>query len=185
MVKSSTKNAKPKKKKPATDAPSAKDVASITDLAQQYVQHWARTEAQKMVKDELVILPTKWGMQVGKYACKAKGKDWHVHNAFDELVDVFTCKQSAVTYCILDQTNRFNMAWELLRQDTRISKLQQDKTYYTNRKVKAAKTKDSLVMDVLDARMSEVDSLLNLAEQDLEKTLIKAKYLKGIWEQPL
>jgi hypothetical protein len=182
MVKSFTKNAK---KKPTKDMPSANDVATITDLAQQYVQHWARTEAQKMAKDELVILPTKWGMQVGKYACKSKGKDWHVFDTFNDLIDVFTCKQSAVTYCILDQTNRFNMAWELLRQDTRISKLQQDKTYYASRKVKAAKSKDSLVMDVLDARMSEVDSLLNLAEQDLEKTLIKAKYLKGIWEQPL
>jgi hypothetical protein len=178
MAKLLTPNVKKKKQ----SAPSKKEVANIAELAHQYVQHWARTEAQKLVKNELIILPTKWGMQVGKYACKAKGKDWHVHNAFDELIDVFTCKQSAVTYCVLEQTNRFIMARDLLRQDTRISKLQQDKTYYANRKVKAAKSKDGLTMDVLDARMSEVDSLLNLAEQDLEETLKKAKYLKGIWE---
>jgi hypothetical protein len=180
MAKLFTANAK--KKKPTKAMPSATDVASITDLAHQYVQHWARVEAQKIVKDELVILPTKWGMQVGKYACKVKGKDWQVFNTFEELIDVFTCKQSAVTYCVLEQTNRFLMARDLLRQDTRISKLQQDKTYYANRKIKAAKSNDGLTMDVLDARMAEADSLLNLAEQDLEETLKKAKYLKGIWE---
>jgi hypothetical protein len=181
MAKSYIPNAKSKKK----TSPSKSDVANIAELAHQYVQHWARTEAQKLVKDELLILPTKWGMQVGKYACKNKGTTWHVHDAFDQLVDVFSCKQSAVTYCILNYTKRFNMAWELQRQDTRISKLMQDKTYYAHRKIKAVKSKDELTMDILDARMSEVDSLLNLAEQDLEKTLNKAKYLKGIWEQPL
>ena len=177
MAKSLTASVKKK-----TKVPGKKDVANIAELAHQYVQHWARTEAQKLVKDELVILPTKWGMQVGKYACKAKGSDWHVFNTFNELIDVFTCKQSAVTFCVLEHTSRFIMANELRRQDTRISKLLQDKAYYANRKIKAAKAKDGLTMDVLDARIAEADSLLNLAEQDLEETLKKAKYLKGIWE---
>ena len=177
MVKSFTKNVK---KKMPIIAP--KNVEAIAELAQQYVQHWTRTEAQKLVKHELLILPTKWGMQVGKHAVKNVGKTWHVYNPFDELIDAFTSKQSAVTYCILEQTNRINMAAELRSQDTKLSKLLQDQNNYATRRVKAVKAVDTVRTDIIDARLSETASLLELAKENLEKTLIKAKYLKGIWE---
>ena len=179
MAKSFTQNVK---KKLPPNSPTKDQVEDLAKLAQKYVQNWTRTEAQKMIRDELVILPTKWGLQVGKYAVKNAGFMWHVYNIFEELVESFTCKQSAVTYCILEQTNRFNMAQELQRQDTRISKLEQDQTNYVRRRAAALKDKDSITVDMLEARLSESDSLLNLAREDLEKTLIKAKYLKGIWE---
>jgi predicted metal-dependent hydrolase len=177
MAKSFIKNAKKTK-----HAPDQSDVANIAEMAHQYVQNWTRVEAQKMVKDELLILPTKDGMQVGKYSVKHMNKMWHVYNVFNELIDAFTCKQSAVAYSLLDQTNKINTARDLLRQDTRISKLEQDQTNYVFRRTKAIKSKDTLTIDMLDARITEAESLLNLAREDLEKTLIKAKYLKGIWE---
>ena len=162
--------------------PTVAQVANIAELARQYVQTWAREEAQKIVKDELVIIPTKNGMQVGKYAVKHTNKLWEVYNSFSVLVDAFSCKQSAVVYSILDQRNKLNTARELLRQDGRVLKLEQDYTYFTHRRSKAIKSKDEFTAGMLDARIEEVDSKLNLARQDLEETLKRAKYLKGIWE---
>ena len=43
-------------------SPSAENVEGIAELAHQYVQHWTRTEAQRIVKGDLLILPTKSGM---------------------------------------------------------------------------------------------------------------------------
>lgn len=165
--------------------PLSGQIEAVAEAAHQYVQNWTRVEAQKMAQRDLVILPTSWGLQVGKYAVKNIARMWHVYNCFDELVDAFTCRQSAVTYCILHQTNKFNLARKLQLEDTRLSKLTQDQFNYAGRRIKAIKNKDTLVVDVIDARLSETNSLISLAQNDLEKTLNKAKYLKGIWEQPL
>lgn len=160
----------------------ANNLVAIVGMTHQYVQNWSKAAAQKMIKEELIILPTAWGLQVGKYAVKHVGVLWKVYNAFDEIIETFSCKQSAVAYCILDQTNRLNMARELRRQDTKISKLMQDQINYSNTLAIAVRNTDKLTMDVITARMSESESLLTLARGDLDKTLQKAKYLKGIWE---
>jgi hypothetical protein len=173
MAKFSIKNAK---------SGDANGVQAIVALAQQYVKHWTKTEAQNLAKGELVILPNSWGLQVGKHAVKNISAMWHVYNVFGELVESFTCKQSAVTYSILDQTCRYNMARELRQQDTWISKLEQDQTNYIRRRARALRDNDGLTADMLEARITESNSLLALARLDLEKTLNKAKYLKGIWE---
>jgi hypothetical protein len=180
MAKSTTRSVK-KKASPVNKA----QIQAVADAAAQYVQHWAQEEAQDMIKSNIVILPTKQGYQVGKYAVKNIDKMWSVFNTFDELVDTFSCKQSAVVFCILNLKEKFNLAQELRRQDTRISKLAQDQTNYVFRRIKAVKQKDTLATDIIEARISETDSLLNLAREDLEKTLKQAKYLKGIWEQQL
>lgn len=157
-------------------------VDTLVNGAHKYVRNWTKQEATKILRTELVILPTSWGLQVGKYAVKYKNNMWQVFNVFDELVDYFSCKQSAVTYCVLEQTNRIKTSMELRHQDTRLSKLVQDQTNYLRRRITALKNNDSVTVDVIDARMSESDSLLNLARKDLEKTLRNTKYLKGIWE---
>lgn len=157
-------------------------IADIAELAHEYVQHWTRSEAQKLIKEELIILPTKQGLQVGKYAIKHANKRWFVYNFNNELVDIFTCKQSAVFYAVLDQRQQYNKAWSLQRQDTRVSKLEQDKTNYIYRRSKAIKKCDFVTSSILDARLAEVESSLALAQAELEKTLFQAKYLKGLWE---
>ena len=75
-----------------------------------------------------------------------------------------------------------NTARELRKQDVKLSKLMQDTEAYTVKRIKAIKNKDSLRVDIFDARLSQSTGSLKLAREDLEKTLHKAKYLKGIWE---
>lgn len=157
-------------------------VEHVTDLASQYVRQWTRVEAQKLTMQIPCILPTKSGFQVGKYSVKKNCDTWTIHNCFDELVETFTSKQSAVTYCILYQVNRFTLAQQLLGQDIKLNKLTQDQFNYVHRKTRAVAAHDTFTIDVIESRIAETHSLMLLARVDLEKTLNKAKYLKGIWE---
>jgi hypothetical protein len=152
------------------------------DLAAEYVKSWTKKETRKLIKSEPLLIPTKWGIQVGKYAVKSANYDWVVYNDFNELLDTFTCKKSAVLYSLLYQTGRLNQALGLRRQDATLSKLVQDKTHYSYSRQRAIKRKDMFSVDVYDARLTDNAILLETAKIDLEKTLNQAKYLKGIWE---
>lgn len=160
-------------------------VKMVAEAASTYVRHWTQQEARKLLKQEILIIPASWGFQVGKYAVKTTQQGWRVEDPAGELINNFTSKRSAVSWCVLYQTNRFQISERLLTQDIRLSKLVQDQTNYTYNKQQARKKSDYFTVDVLAARLAETEGFLDLAKIDLEKTLNSAKYLKGIWEKPL
>lgn len=166
-------------------AEQAAQAGVAVEVFTRYVKRWSKAEANKILSAEPVIIPAKWGLQVGKYAIKNLTETWHVYNNFNELVNAFTSKKSAVVYTILLQKGRYNQADNLYKQDTRLSKLAQDRTCYIHSRLQAVKRKDTFLIDVLDARITDNAIMLNSAKIDLEKTLNQAKYLKGIWEKPL
>lgn len=176
MAKLSTKNAKLSDKENAM---------AVANAAHAYVQNWARDEAQKLAKKSTCIIPASWGLQVGRFAVKQTGGTWTVYNCFDEAMDAFTCKQSAVVFSLLQHLNKINMARDLQNQDNAVLRIMQDLTFFSYRRAKAVKVNDGTVIDIIDARIQESNSKLHLAREELEKTLNKAKYLKDIWEQPL
>ena len=161
------------------------NVEAVANAAHRYVQKWTRNEAQKLIKTTMCIIPTSWGLQVGKFAVKQNNSAWRVYNYFNELVEEFSCKQSAVTFCLLEQANKINLAQELQQRDTRISKLTRDQLAYQHRKTASIKSGDMFGVDLANARLNETVSLLEVAAKDLEKTLNKAKYLKSLWEPTL
>lgn len=169
------------RKNPITNGQVVEAMVAV-DLAAQYVKTWTKNETRKLIKSEPLIIPTKDGWQVGKHSVKQATAGWQLLNDFNETVDTFSCKQSAVTYSLLFQTGRLNQAQKLLRNDTKLSKLTQDKIYYVHHRNRAIKRDDMFTVDVLDARITDNCILLDLAKIDLEKTLNQAKYLKGIWE---
>jgi len=154
-------------------------------MASKYVSSWTKTEAQKLIKSELVIIPAKWGYQVGKYSVKNQTNSWFVYNEWNELIKEFSSKKSAVYWCVLAHTGRLTTSQTLLVQDTRLSKYIQDQINYQHSKQKAVSNGDYFAVDVCNARLAMLQSKLEYAKNDLEKTLNSAKYLKGIWEKPL
>lgn len=153
-----------------------KDVQNLAELASQYVRHWTKEQAQSIAKQELVIIPATWGYQVGKYSVRERNQTWDVKNRFDELVKCFTSKRSAITWCILEQSQLFKTSDKLLAQDTRLSKLMQDSANYNYTRQAAIKKQDLFAVDVINARIAETAMLLDLAKNELEKTLNSAKY---------
>lgn len=153
-----------------------KDIQYAATMVSEYVKYWAKNEAGRLSQREIVIIPASWGFQVGKYSVRENEQTWVVKNTFDELVNTFTSKRSAVTWCILDQSMMFNTGDKLLRQDTKLSKLMQDSVNYSYTKQLAIKKKDTFMIDVLNARLAETVELIQLARIELEKTLNSAKY---------
>jgi len=178
MAKSSTKRKFAK-------APPITEVIAATEATSLYIGVWAKQEAERLLKKEPVIIPLKNGFYVGKFTVKNVNSAWHVYNVFNELVNAFSSKQSAVSWCILEHTGRIKHSQKLLEQDAKVSKYTQDQTNYRHTRQQAIKRGDYFAVDLSDARLAKIQSMLEDASDDLEKTLNSAKYLKGIWEKPL
>ena len=161
------------------------DVKALANAASTYIKHWAKEQAKQIANTDLVIIPANWGFQVARYSVKEANGCWSVYNKYDELVNSFTSKQSAITWCLLEQSKMYSKSERLLSQDIKLGKLLQDHINYTRNRQRAIKKQDMFTVDVLDARIAETLVHLDYAKIDLEKTLISAKYLKGIWEKPL
>lgn len=167
--------AKSRTKRKSSDI-DVKDVENLAELASEYVRHWTREQAQSIAKQELVIIPANWGYQVGKYSVREHNQTWLVKNVFNEPVNCFTSKRSAITWCILEQSQLFKTSDRLLAQDIKLSKLIQDSANYNYTKQISKKKRDLFSVDVLDARLAETAVLLESAKNELEKTLNSAKY---------
>ena len=178
MAKSSTK-------RKSVNVPQIREVVEATEAASLYIGVWAKHEAERLLKKEPVIIPLKNGYHVGKFTVKNANHTWHVYNVWNEFVNAFSSKQSAVSWCILDHTGRIIQSRKLMDQDAKVSKYTQDQTNYFHSKQQAIKRGDYFAVDLSNARIAKVQSMLEDARNDLEKTLNSAKYLKGIWENPL
>lgn len=177
MAKSHTKR-KPTK-------PQVKEIIEATEAASLYVGIWAKNETERLLKKEPIIIPTKWGYQVGKHTVKQINQGWDVFDCWGTFVNTFSSKKSAVYWCLLEQVGRILQSQKLLVQDTRLSKYTEDYSHYRHSKQKALQRNDFFAVDLCNARLAKTQSQLEDAKNDLEKTLNSAKYLKGIWEKPL
>lgn len=177
--------AKSRTRRKAVNRPQVAEVIAATEATSLYIGVWAKQEAERLLKRAPVIIPTKHGFHVGKFTVKNVNHSWHVYNVWNELVNAFTSKQSAVAWCILEHSGRVIMSQKLMDQDAKLSKYTQDQTNYQHSKEQAIKRGDYFAVDLSNARLAKNQSRLELARTDLEKTLNSAKYLKGIWEKPL
>lgn len=177
--------AKSRIKRKAVNKPQLTEVIAATEATSLYIGVWAKQEAERLLKKEPIIIPTKNGFHVGKFTVKNANHTWHVYNVWDEFVNAFSSKQSAVSWCILEHIGRIIQSRKLMDQDAKVSKYTQDQTNYYHSKQQAIKRGDYFAVDLSEARLAKVQSMLEDAKNDLEKTLNSAKYLKGIWEKPL
>lgn len=176
---------RPTKRKSTKSKPDLKEVIEVTQAASLAVGLWTKQETTRLLKQEPIIVPTTWGLRVGKFSIKQDSMKWIVLNEWNEILNSFTIKKSAVYWCVLQSINRINQSKTLVEQDFRLGKYSQDQTNYIHNRKKALNDKDYFKVDVCDARLAMNESLLQDAKDELEKTLLSAKYLKGIWEKPL
>jgi len=183
MAKSRT----PKKstiKQRAVHAVKAEMVETAANMVSAYVKSWAKTEVERIINQEQIplIVPVKNGVQVGRYRVTKNSHDsWQLTDAFNEVMETFVDKRSAVMYSIHYQLKRYKSADTILGFDKKLSKVQADYQHYQHSMQRAIKRKDYPTIDVLAARYYDTQYLLTEAKNDLEKTLRLNKYLK-VWE---
>jgi len=148
----------------------------------EYLKEWTDRELQDLVLNQKipVCLPIgDHGFLIGRYRMYPVGKHtWRVLDNNQELVHDFSRKLSAVFYCLTTQLNKLNLARSILTADTAVGKLELDQDYYMYSIKNYAKKQDFFRVDLAKLRYIQAEHELRFANQELEKTINTAKYLK-------
>lgn len=160
-----------------------KTAETAADIISKYVKTWARKEVVQLIHSNRVpvLLPTRNGILVGKYLIVKLNGMWELRNDYNERLQVFYDKRSAVLYSIMYGRNWFKSASEILTKDNILGKLEVELTYYTASMKRAVSSKNYSKVDILASRYYDAVEAVKTAKNDLEKTLKLNKYLK-IWE---
>ena len=148
----------------------------------EYLKAWTDRELQDLVLNQKipVCLPIgDHGFLIGRYRMSPIGKHtWRVLDNNQEFVHDFSRKLSAVFYCLTTQLNKLNLAREILTADTAVGKLELDQDYYMYSIKNYTKKQDFFRVDLAKLRYIQAEHQLRFANQELEKTINIAKYLK-------
>ena len=157
-------------------------IEQAADLTTRYLKEWTDRELQNLVINEKlpVCLPLgNRGFLIGRYRMYPVGKHtWRVLDNNQEFVHDFSRKLSAVFYCLTTQLNKLNLAREILTADTAVGKLELDQDYYMYSIKNYTKKQDFFRVDLAKLRYIQAQHQLRFANQELEKTINTAKYLK-------
>jgi len=174
-AKSSTKN---KSNKNLAD----RRIDLAADIATQYVKYWTQNELKRLALDEnlpVCLALGDRGFLIGHYKVMSIGQHcWRVLDHNDERVHDFGRRLSAVFYCLTTQANKFNLAREILAADTQVSRLEADQDTFANTRHINLKKKDYFRADLANMRYINTRYQLHHANEELEKTINTAKYLK-------
>lgn len=148
----------------------------------EYLKAWTDRELQHLVQNEKipVCLPLgDRGFLIGQYQMRTLGNHtWRVLDNNQEFVHDFSRKLSAVFYCLTIQLNKLNLAREILTADAAVGKLEVDQDFYMHSIKNYTKKQDFFRVDLAKLRYIQAQHQLRFANQELEKTINTAKYLK-------
>ena len=145
-------------------------------------------ELEAWVREELkTVLPNIiWRNEAGEYEVFgrykiARKKDGYhvVCHATD--VGLFSSTKSAISWCVADKYRDYNLARQIQTADSNVSRLRNDIVHYeaSIRRAKVNKKYDSV--DIWKSRLYNANTELEMANQELQKSLNSAKYIK-YWE---
>jgi hypothetical protein len=123
----------------------------------------------------------KTGYAIGTCRILADHGYWQLQNAHHERIHIFDQKLSAVFYCLLEQKGRFRLAETVKKLDSEVLILKNDIVHYQSSVNRAIKNKRSDAAAIWEARLYDARLLLKTANDQLQKSLTSAKYIK-YWE---
>ena len=174
------KRSKNKKRHPMLDHP---QVDAVLTEAVRFLHHWTQRELNRLNNNgQVLILPgrAKDDYLVGKYRLhKYNDRCWTV--TYDEkTVHDFYDRRAAMFYCMGTQGGHYTKkANEILMLDAVVGKLSSDWAQYAYTMALAKKHQNWLQYDAMQARISEISSKLDYVQDQLEKSLKWAKYMKS------
>lgn len=164
--------------RPLLDNP---QVDHVLTTAVKFLHTWTQRELVKLANvGQVVIVPgkNKNSYGIGKYQMLRSGDYCWTVMLNDTLVQNFFDRRSAVLYCMNTQNTFSRRAEELRMQDAEVAKLWQNNQFYQHTLQSARKNKNWVLHDVMQARIAEISSKLENAQDLLEKSLRWAKYNK-------
>lgn len=156
----------------------------IISVAFNKLNSWATNEITNLnykIKSPICVPLTKNSWLVGNYKIVYTNKKRYSIITDDQVVHSFKNKQAAFFYALLDKCRKYDLSREIMHSDDLCSRLEEEKQIFERNLVKYRKQKNFFKEQLLEARLSEVNLKLKQANQDLEKNLNSAKYVK-VWE---
>jgi hypothetical protein len=176
MAKSRTRKKSDKDKMP-------QEVSQMVDLAADYIQHWTKTELNKIQNSQSPIcIPIKSGYKIGHYTLKTySNKKCDLFDSDEKLIHTFEDKRSAVLYTIYTIKKQYKTADNIRSLDIEINKNYTDTQAWQNHIAKARKRKDYDTVDIRQSRLEIAEKCLSHARNEISKIYLTAKYNK-IWD---
>lgn len=183
MATSHTKRKRSRKRghdrtRPLLDNP---EVDHVFTQTVKFLHTWTQREIHKLAQvGNVVILPgkNKNSYQIGKYTLhRYNDTCWTVSND-DKKIQDFYDRRAAVLYCLHTHNKYSRKSEETRMLDADVGKLAQDIANYQLHSEHARKNKNWFLYDTMQARISEISSKLDYVQDQLEKSLKWAKYMK-------
>jgi hypothetical protein len=153
-------------------------INTVVKYGLQRVTDWTRhelAELQKTSKLPICVELTSGDYLVATYLVeKLADGGWKVDNI------EFNDKRCAIFYCALTHLSKFKDADDMMRIDKRIGDLESDKQLFRDKLDKAHLAKDQFRIDLFSSRFDQSKGKLALAKLDLEKTILRAKYIQNL-----
>jgi hypothetical protein len=154
----------------------------VEELFATYLTVWSQQEIQRLVSTgTLLVLPANGGLRVGHFLIRKQADVWEVNSERNDHALNFSSKISAVFYCLYECRRQFQKSNELYLQDTMVQKLDHDSRLYRHKYKRACENKNFFAKDLWEARTSDVVPRLEAAQEELQKIINSAKYIK-IWD---
>ena len=157
----------------------------LHELFDHYLVHWSKQELGSLIKqNKLIVLPldNPKGYQIGRFQLWQQHKNWNVRDIINETTFVFYDKQAAVFYCMFEMLQKYNRSREIKYQDNWVNKLDQDHEFFRHKYKIAQQSKNLFAQDLCEARLSDIKPRLEFAQEQLQKMITSAKYIK-IWDK--
>jgi hypothetical protein len=154
------------------------------ELVAAYLSWWAGQEVQRLInKGTMLVLPAEkgTGYRIGYFTATKEGEWWRVVNERSSVELQFSSKFPAIFYCLFECKRLYKKSQELLYQDNMVRQLDNDSRLFRHKYKRACELKNSFAQDLWLARSSDVNPRLTAAQEELQKLINSAKYIK-IWD---
>jgi hypothetical protein len=162
----------------------AKQARQVIELTAKFLGEWTEHQVQSIAVSERTpyIWPLgKSGYAIGTRRIMADDGYWKLIDAYNKKLHVFDNKLSAVFYCLSEQKGLVKMSESIKTADAEVLKLKNDVVHYEASVERAIKSKKSDSINIWTARLDDARLRLKSANNQLQKSLTSAKYIK-YWE---
>lgn len=156
----------------------------VEELLSTYLNWWTRQEIHKLVSQgTLLLLPTERGQGyiIGHFTLQKQDTYWAALNRRNDKTLVFYDKLAGIFYCLFEHRQMYKKSMELWQYDSKLRKLDNDQRLYRHKYKIACEQKDGFAQDLWQARLSDVTPQLEYVQEQLQKMINWAKYIK-IWD---
>lgn len=157
---------------------------ALVNKAMQEIESWANQELKYLSYKSNNLLCVSTGRNtwlVGHYKIvRNKRKQFSVYSSTN-LINKFANKQAAFLFASMDKLHKFELSNRILNSDRAYSRLQEEIKVLIAKKQKYLKAGNYFKLSLIDAKLSDLLLRMYSATKDLEKNLIRAKYVK-VWD---